>query len=75
MGDAGKDDALQVRKHGVEGLTLKWRLVRQGGADLPRLDLGQDRQGLDPLAVIGDPVDQGMARPAKLLGGHVVGDG
>jgi hypothetical protein len=68
MGNTRQDDAFHVREHGVEGLTLKGGPGGQGGANVAGPDLGQDRQGLSPLAVSGDPVDEGIAGPAEFVG-------
>ncbi len=54
-----------------EGLGLLGRRVGHPCSDLAGLDLGEHRQLADPLHVVGDPIDHGVAVAAELVGRHV----
>ena len=70
--DAGQDDLVEVADDVLERLAGLRSALRQGRRYLAGLHLGQDRQRLHPLLVVGDPIDQLMATAAELLGGHVI---
>ena len=61
VGEAGHDDAVEVGEHVGERLGRGGRVLGQHGADVAGLHLAADRVLLDPLQVVGDPVDQGVA--------------
>jgi hypothetical protein len=66
--DAGKDDALDVAENLVEGFALFRRVGRQLRANFSRLHSRQNREALDAGLVVGDPVHDGVALAAELLG-------
>ena len=70
LGDAGDDDPLEVGQDLGEGLGLVRGLRGQRGPDLAGAHLRGHGELRHPLAVVGDPVDEGVAGGAELLGRH-----
>jgi len=73
MGDAGHDDPLHVGHHRLERLARLWRLRRQLRPHLARRHRGHDGELFYLLVIVGDPVDEGFAVGAEVVGGHEVG--
>ena len=69
----GRMIAVDVAQHGVERFALLRWSGRQFGADLARIDLGQDGQRRHAFEVIRDPIHGGMAVAAEFLRRHVRG--
>jgi hypothetical protein len=65
VGQTGHQHPLEVRHDGVERLRFLWCPGRQRRGDLARLDAGEHRIPFRMLEVLGDPVDQFVAVPAK----------
>ena len=70
VGQAGDDDPIEVGEHGVEGLGLGRGVGGELVAHPAGLGRGGDGEPLDPLEVVGDPVDERVALLAEVLGGH-----
>jgi hypothetical protein len=71
----GGDDAVEGAEQRLERLRVLREEVRQPCANLTGDDLGAHRAVRQPGAVRGDPVHDGVAQPAELVGvqiGHVV---
>ena len=71
--DARKDDALDVAENLVEGFALLRRAWWQLRANFSRLHARQNREAFNSGMVVGDPVHDGVALAAELLGRHVEG--
>ena len=70
VGQAGDDDPIEVGEHRVEGLGLGRGVGGELVAHPAGLRRGGDGEPLDPLEVVGDPVDERVALLAEVLGGH-----
>src|SRR5262249_60703427 len=66
--DAGQDVAFELVERARELPALARRLGREAGLDLAGRDAAHDRALGDPLAVVGDPVDELVAESPALLG-------
>ena len=71
VGDAGKDEALDVAENLVERLALLRRMLREPRADLAGLNAREHREAFDAGIVIGNPVHDRVALAAEFVGGHV----
>ena len=70
IGDSWQNDTIEIGHHIGERLGASRRDRRQGGTDVTRFDLGQNRQRINRGAVVGDPIDECMARFSELIGSH-----
>ena len=66
----GHHDPVEVGEHLGERLGLLGGFDGERGRHLAGLDPRRDRQVRNPLAVVGDPVDQLVGGGAELLGSH-----
>ena len=64
----GQQQAVDVLQHRVETLRLFGRRRWQAGQQRAGFDGRLDRSVGDVGAVVGDPVDDAMAKPTKILG-------
>ncbi len=69
--DARKDDTLDVAENLVEGFALLRRVWWQLRANFSWLHARQHREAFDAGMIVGDPVHDGVALAAELLGRHV----
>ena len=67
VGDAGKDDALEVREDGVEVFAVLGGPCREGVADVAGTHAREDREALGVLEVVRDPVGEAVSLLAKIL--------
>ncbi len=67
MGDAGKNETVEVAKDVVERPASLRRRARQQRAELAWGDASEDRQLLDPLPVIGHPLGYAAGGGPELL--------
>ena len=59
VGQAGKQDVVQVAQHGLERLRRLGSLGREGGPDRSRLDRREHREVADALEVRSSPLERG----------------
>jgi hypothetical protein len=71
VSDAGQHDLIYVGQECFESFTPKRGLLGKGVADLAGTNLSQNRQRLDALIVVRDPIHNLFAMLPKLLGSHV----
>ena len=72
LGNTRYDHTVQVGQQGAELICFRGGCRGQGCANLAGFDLRPYRQFGNALAVVGDPVDQGVTRLAKVFGCHVL---
>jgi hypothetical protein len=70
VGDAGQDDLVEVAEQRGEPVAGLGRRRRQRPPHVPGGERAHHRPRLDPGAVAGDPVDEGVAEPDELVVAH-----
>ena len=71
VSDPRKNDLLHVAHHRVEALARLRRSSGEASSNLTRLDTGENGEALDPLLVVGDPVDQLFSIAPEFVRRHV----
>ena len=66
-----QDQFIEIGEDAFEILTTVWRRRGQVFLQPAGLDLRKDRKLLDPLKIVGDPIDDLTAEPAKFIRGHI----
>ena len=69
--DPGQDQPVHVGEHRVEGLPFRRGIRRKLRANLARPGAREDREALDPVHVVRDPVHGRAAVASELIGRHV----
>ena len=72
VGDAGHHVPVERGQRLIQLAALSRRMGGKRGPDLSRLNLAHDGQARQPLAVVGDPIDELVAEAAKFFGVHGV---
>jgi hypothetical protein len=70
MRETGHDDAVEIAQNVVERLGPLWRLGGQRRPDLARRRSRHDGIVGNVAPIVGDPVDDAMAKRSELFGGH-----
>src|SRR5579872_3119831 len=73
MGDAGKNELLDIFQQRVKWFAVRRRLRGKCGANFSRLYLREYRERFDAGLVVGDPVDDGVTVATEFVGRHVEG--